>query len=706
MSKAYDAEEFKARANIKTRNVWFLLNLLLTAQYCSNVTKGTYDSKYIVPFLLLCWVPYVSGSIYLKIKGKNAPFYKFAITIGYGIFYGFIVCTSQTMLSFAYIFPVASMFILFKDRKFMIRCGVFNCIMLILASIYRFAILGMNTTADVDNYMLQISCIILSYVCYVMSINHLNLSDGALTDSIKDDLERVVKTVEQVKDSSNMIVDGITVVRELEEENKQGANFVVSSMKELSQNNAILRDRTDSSTDMTTKINDQVENVASLINDVVKLVSESVEHTDMSTKELSDVVESTNTMARLSGDVDNILHEFQQEFEKVKTETGTIEEINSQTNLLALNASIEAARAGEAGKGFAVVADEIRNLSDETQESSDRIMTALNHLGNTSGKMLDSVKGMLSIIQETQGKVIKVNESVSGIAADSNQIGQHIGVVDSAMQEVESSNRNMVDNMKQIESVMQVINDCITNADESTKIMLSKYEESARNVNKIESVVGAMMEKLGVGGFMGIQDILPGMKISVVTNTSEENGTSGFVSEGEVVERIDDELFVTLIPENGTVMSGSSKTENCNLRIIVNNTLYNWKDAKITAVPQRGTDCYKLVTESNPAVMNRRKYTRMSISNTCTVTFKDNKKSYNGHMVNISANGFAFSCTDEVFADAKGKEIAISIPDFSIVSARNLTGVIIRSSNNDGEYIVGCRMPEDHLQIKEYIEHR
>ena len=61
---------------------------------------------------------------------------------------------------------------------------------------------------------------------------------------------------------------------------------------------------------------------------------------------------------------------------------------------------------------------------------------------------------------------------------------------------------------------------------------------------------------------------------------------------------------------------------------------------------------------------------------------------------------------DEVFADAKGKEIAISIPDFSIVSARNLTGVIIRSSNNDGEYIVGCRMPEDHLQIKEYIEHR
>ena len=89
------------------------------------------------------------------------------------------MCTSQTMLSFAYIFPVASMIILFKDRKFMIKCGVFNTVILIIASVYKY-MTGMNSVADIDNYMLQISCIMLSYMCYVMSINHLNLSDGAL----------------------------------------------------------------------------------------------------------------------------------------------------------------------------------------------------------------------------------------------------------------------------------------------------------------------------------------------------------------------------------------------------------------------------------------------------------------------------------------------------------------------------------------------
>ncbi len=70
-------------------------------------------------------------------------------------------------------------------------------------------------------------------------------------------------------------------------------------------------------------------------------------------------------MSNLSNEVDHILHDFKSEFEMVKEETGTIDNISSQTNLLALNASIEAARAGEAGKGFAVVAEEIRKLSSK-----------------------------------------------------------------------------------------------------------------------------------------------------------------------------------------------------------------------------------------------------------------------------------------------------------------------------------------------------
>ena len=94
-----------------------------------------------------------------------------------------------------------------------------------------------------------------------MSIDHLNESDGALTNSIKADLERVVTTVEQVKGAGNQIMDGVTVVRELEDENRQSSTTVVQGMSELTQNNNVLHDKTMSSMDMTTNINEQVERI-------------------------------------------------------------------------------------------------------------------------------------------------------------------------------------------------------------------------------------------------------------------------------------------------------------------------------------------------------------------------------------------------------------------------------------------------------------
>ena len=156
----YDAEKFKARANTKAGNIWLILNILLTMQYLSNMTKGTYDRKFIIPFLIIGWVPYIIGVIYTKIKGKSADGYKHILGVGYGLFYGYIVCTSTSLLTFAYIFPVASMTILFKDRKFIVSCGIGNIAIVILSTIIKF-MSGMNALADIDNYSLQISCIIL-----------------------------------------------------------------------------------------------------------------------------------------------------------------------------------------------------------------------------------------------------------------------------------------------------------------------------------------------------------------------------------------------------------------------------------------------------------------------------------------------------------------------------------------------------------------
>lgn len=366
----YDENVFKAKANIKARRIWLIFSLLLTANYGADMSNGLYPSKQYLYFVLLCWIPFFIGELFLKIKGKTTDIYRYILVLGYGIFYTYLLCTTASPIAFTYILPVTSLLIIFKDRKFMLQCGIANTISVVISIIYRYMVLSCTTATDVKNYQLQISCLILCYICYIMSIRHLNEADGALTDSIKDDLHRVVNTVEKVKTASNNVMDGITVVRELANENKHGSDVVLKGMNNLTNNNQELQNRTTSSLDMTTDINSQVEHVVSMIHEMVSLTDESIHHAQISSADLEGLVTTAGTMSKLSSEVEQVLTEFTSEFEKVKSETGTIDNISGQTNLLALNASIEAARAGEAGKGFAVVADQIRNLAEQSAKSA------------------------------------------------------------------------------------------------------------------------------------------------------------------------------------------------------------------------------------------------------------------------------------------------------------------------------------------------
>ena len=689
--KEYDEKYFAAGANKRSMIMWLILCVILSGAYAVEILKGLKSVQYYIIMELICWVPFITGLIVLKVKGMHSPLYHGIIGVGFGAFYLYIMATSPGTLAFTYVLPLMSMLVIYKSLKFYLINGVFYISVLIFA-IFRNYSNGMNSAADVSNFEIQLAIIIFCFTGYIMAIKHMLKSDGAMLDAVKGNLAQVVTTVDKVKDASNNIVDGVTVVRELAEENKDAAGAVVDSMEDLSAKSATLGERIDSSMDMTENIDGQVGNVAELVENIVGISQKSSEHAKRSSEELEEMLESTNAMAKLSENVEEILQEFRSQFEKVKQETGKINTISSQTNLLALNASIEAARAGEQGKGFAVVADEIRNLSQGTQESSGSIMDALHLLEETSDKMTESVTEILGLIGQTLQAMQSVADSVNMIAQDSVQLGEEIHVVDDAMKSVESANRSMVDNMKQVLDIMGMMKESVTYSENTTVTMMSKYEETAVNIGKIEGTVGALVEELGAGGFMNAGDIKEGMLVEIFRPGKEDKLESS----------------VTSIVTGGVLIAADSQTDaylqtadKYEVHIVVNNALYIWNDITIQKVESK---CYELMLVGSPKVMNRRKHPRLNMDNACEIVYEG--RVIVGKMANISAGGYAFICKEPTIASAIGERVDLTISDFELMEGKSLPAVVIRCTANKGEYIVGCRMLEDNRKILDYVAKR
>ncbi len=688
----YDEDYFKKRANMSSLSMWLLLNVILTALYILEVAKGGRTLGYLAIFLSICWVPFLLGLLVLKLKGGSTWIYREFVAVGYGALFLFVLMTTKTAVTYGYIFPVASLLILYKNKKLLIRCGIAN-ILVILAYLVK-TYLGPGFDAHtITDAEIQIGVTVLCYVAYVVAINHMQKSDGAMLDAVKGDLERVVKTIETVKVASHSIVDGVTVVSELSEENQESADIVANNMSKLTKDNEILRDKTDSSLDMTNQINNQVGNVATMVQEMVALTEASVNHASTSSEQLASVMASAKEMASLAAEVEQVLQDFRSQFDTMKTETGTIEKISGQTNLLALNASIEAARAGESGKGFAVVADEIRDLSTGTKNSSTSIMSALSNLEGTADHMTEAITKTLQLIQETLDKVTQVDSSVAMIATDATRLGNNVQVIDTAMQEVSLSNKQLVDNMNEVSSVMDQMTLSITEADENTRVMRNKYAESNSNVMGISSVVGELIEELGDGGFMTTGDIKAGMYLTL---EEKDNGTENLYRQ-KVLSVDGQKIYVKALRQAPLLLP----TAVYNVTFIVDNGIYRWNNISVAA-EENGS--YRLTVSGTPKVLNRRKYHRMPLSNTCTVTLSGTDRTIRGHMINLSAGGFSFVSGDTALAEAKGSGIVININDFDLLPDNALDGSVIRVTDDAGRYIVGCRMLEDNMDIYEYVE--
>ena len=175
------------------------------------------------------------------------------------------------------------------------------------------------------------------------------------------------------------------------------------------------------------------------------------------------VVESGEVMGRANGAMERITSSSS----KISNIIGLIDDIAFQTNLLALNASVEAARAGEAGKGFAVVAIEVRRLAQSAAEASSEVKALIEQ----SATEVDSGTRLVS---EANGKIAALLETVQKNAELMSDIASENKLQASAIDEVNSSVKQM-DEMTQHNAALV----------EQTNAAIEQTEEQANELDRI-----------------------------------------------------------------------------------------------------------------------------------------------------------------------------------------------------------------------------
>lgn len=209
------------------------------------------------------------------------------------------------------------------------------------------------------------------------------------------------------------------------------------------------------------------------------------------------------SLRQINEDVKKIIGEVQEQTDrtnesvkKIQAATTFINSIAEDTGLLSLNASIEAARAGDSGRGFAVVAEQIKNLSEQSNESSKEIEATAEVLRADSEKAVQAMQQMQEIIasqsesmQETQQVVAEVIEEIASSMKSIAQIKESSGRLEGARNEVLQA----VEHLSEIAAENL---DSTKSTYEQTEIVADTFKQVYNSADELKTIADKLVKSI------------------------------------------------------------------------------------------------------------------------------------------------------------------------------------------------------------------
>ncbi|AIQ23101.1 hypothetical protein H70737_09720 [Paenibacillus sp. FSL H7-0737] len=256
----------------------------------------------------------------------------------------------------------------------------------------------------------------------------------------------------------------------------------------------------------------QSEQSASLIQELEREVHEITEYTEVmlstsqtanhNTRKGSESVIALREVSEHSRESVNkvylALTKLSDQSKDISRITKSITNISNQTNILSLNAAIEAARAGVYGKGFAVIADEVRQLSDQTKESSVHISQIINELQAGMDEFQQYMLETKGNLEEQDQKVAETLSSFEAIDQSIVEISKQIGQIHDKVDMTQTMNRRLAESVHNVAAIAEETAAGVQEVNASSVQQDNAIHDIARQAVEINEISQKLFKEINV----------------------------------------------------------------------------------------------------------------------------------------------------------------------------------------------------------------
>lgn len=454
--------------------------VVLLAAYILEFVKGSRTLGYTIVCAVLFISPVVVERILFS-KNKESVSIRHAMSIGYTIMYLFAIFTTNSELTFVYIFPLFFFLLLFMQTQECIVLAVVASLANIVCVAYR-AVTVEYSAEEIPDVEIRIASTVLIAVFMVFSTIVVKKVNEEKMKEIQVKTDEATSLLDRVLTTSNNMLSDISEAGTMTGHLGDSMEQIHSSMKEVSTGSTETAEAIQLQLERTEQIQEHIVNVKDTTAAITRNMTDTTEKVDMGRSQMEALAAQVEKSMEANHQVLERMKALGEYTAQMNTIIETITSIANSTGMLALNASIEAARAGEAGRGFAVVASQISGLAGQTKTATVNITELIDNIN----KELSSVEEAVDVVTESNRSNAEstkvVTENFVGITEGTDNIEKQTEELLRIVGELENANAAIVENIQTISAITEEVS---AHAQET----FTACEENARLAESVTQIV-------------------------------------------------------------------------------------------------------------------------------------------------------------------------------------------------------------------------